>query len=236
VTDLDLAENHEYVFTPGGKPAISVSRIAKLVDDGRSDALSQWARKLALAGENHIQVRDYKGDLGTRVHNHWLSWNKGEGADVQPDEMGYMDAAEKFRNERKPINLLCEGIVVNKRGFGGRFDDVSIIGDEIWGIDVKTGTLRDRENELQHAGYWNSELAEYDANGMLIGTSPLPPIKRWACLNLHADGTYHFVEYPKRRRGQKDIPIEVLQQRAWDSFCKLLEVYVWLHPSKAVAA
>lgn len=236
MSDLELAAEHDYVIVPGGKPMISVTRISSLLDDGKTEALMNWTRRLAAEGKDYEQERDSRGDLGTRVHAGLDQWNHGLAIDALPDEMGFYDAAEKWKIEYQPTNLLHESIVVNRLGFGGRFDDVSEINGEIWGIDYKTGRLKDRENELQHAGYWHSELAVYDDNGMLVGSATLPPITRWASLQLHDDGTYLFQEYPKRRRGQKDIPIKVLQDAAWDKFCKLLDIYVWLHPTKGLPA
>lgn len=239
MNDLELAENHEYVVTPGGKPRPSVSRIAKLLDDGKTDGLMRWARSLAAEGKDWETERSALGERGTRFHNHMLGWSNGEAAEVRVDEAGLLDAAEKWRADYGVVTLEAEQIVVSSLGYGGRFDEVARIaafGGEACGIDYKTGRLNDRENELQHAGYWNADgIAVYDETGAFIGIRPLPQIKRWFCFQPHDDGTYLFQEYPKRRRGQKDVPIEVLQAAAWDKFCKLLDVYGWLHPTKVAA-
>jgi hypothetical protein len=238
MNDLELTENHEYVVEVGGKPKISCTRIAHLVDDGKTDVLMRWACRLFGEGKDWETERAALGDRGTRFHNHMLGWSNGEAAEVRVDEAGLLDAAEKWKIDYGVQTIEAEQIVVSSRGYGGRFDEVSAIAafnDDICGIDYKTGRLNDRENELQHAGYWNADgIAVYDENGMFSGVRDLPAVKRWFCFQPHDDGTYLFQEYPKRRRGQKNIPIEVLQDAAWDKFCKLLDVYAWLHPTKGV--
>lgn len=234
-TDLELAEDHEYVVEVGGKGKISCTRIAQLVDDGKTDGLMRWAKWLADQGENYVEVRDYKADRGSRVHAHMRSWSRGETVMALPDEMGYLDAAAKWRVESGAISVEFEQIVVSSLGYGGRFDDISEIDGELWGIDYKTGKLKDRECELQHAGYWNADgIALHDETGMLTGIRPLPAVARWACVQLNEDGTYLFQEYPKRRRGQKSMPIKELQDEAWLRFRHLLEHFAWLHPTLGV--
>jgi len=235
MSDLLLTENHEYVTEVGGKPKISCSRIAQLIDDGKTDGLMRWAKWLADQGENYLEVRAYKADRGTRVHDHMPAFARGEAVQAFADELGYLQAAKSWRVESGAVSIESEQIVVSKLGYGGRFDDISIIQDEIWGIDYKTGKLKDRENELQHAGYWNADgIAIYDDEGNFIGTRPLPAVKRWATLGLNEDGTYDFRECPVRRRGQKNTPIEELQAVAWRKFQLLLEIFDWLHPTKGV--
>lgn len=235
MSDIDLAEDHEYVTEVGGKPKISVSRIANLIDDGKADGLMRWAKWLADGGEDYAQVRDYKADRGTRVHNHMSAWAAGEAVEAFADELGFLDAAAKWREESGAVSIEHEQIVISSLGYGGRFDDISLIDGELWGIDYKTGKLKDRQNELQHAGYWNADgIAVYDDEGNLTGTRPLPAVTRWACLKLHDTGEYEFVEYPIRRRGHKNTPIEELQAAAWHKFRLLLEVFAWLHPTKGV--
>lgn len=235
MTDLDLAEDHEYVTEPGGKPKISVSRIANLIDDGKADGLMRWVRWLADNGQDYEVVRNYKADRGTRVHNHMPLWARGESVEALPDEMGFLDGIAKWRVDSGAVSIEQEQVIVSSRGYGGRFDDISEIDGELWGIDYKTGKVKERACELQHAGYWNADgIAIYDDEGNLTGTRPLPPVTRWACVNPHEDGTYDFIELPKRRRGQKDTPIKELQDAAWHKFCLLLEVFAWLHPTKGV--
>lgn len=235
MSDLALTEAHEYVVEPGGKGKISCTRISSLVDDGKADGLMRWAKWLADNGEDYQSVRGYKADRGTRIHKHMTAWSDGEAVEALPDELGFLDAAEKWRNDSGAVSVEHEQVVISSLGYGGRFDDISLIDEELWGIDYKTGKLKDRECELQHAGYWNADgIAVYDEDGNLTGTRPLLPVTRWACVQLHEDGTYLFQEYPKRRRGQKDTPIKELQDAAWHKFRCLLEVFAWLHPTKGV--
>lgn len=236
MTDLELALNHEYVVAPGGKPKIAVSRIAQLIDDGKTDGLMRWAKWLADQGEDYLEVREYKADRGTRIHNHMRAWSNGETVEALRDEAGFLDAAYKWRTESGAVSVEFEQIVVSSLGYGGRFDDISLIAGELWGIDYKTGKLKDRENELQHAGYWNADgIAVYDEHGMFTGTRPLPAVTRWATLGLNEDGTYEFRECPVRRRGQGKTSIKTLQDEAWMQFRALLFHFAWLHPTKGIS-
>lgn len=238
MADIDLAKDHEYVCEVGGKPKISVSRIAKLVDDDKTDGLMRWAVWLADQGENYLEVREYKADRGTRVHTHMKAWANGETVQALPDELGFLDAAAKFRIDTGAVTIESEAAVVSAtHGYGGTFDDISEIDGELWGLDWKTGALRDRENELQHAGYWNADgIAIYDDEGNFTGMRPLPAVTRWATVGLRDDGTYDFREAPVRRRGQGKTPIKELQDEAWRQFRGLLDHFAWLHPTKGVTA
>lgn len=237
MSDIDLADDHEYVTEVGGKPKISVSRIANLIDDGKTDGLMRWVRWLADNGQDYEVVRNYKADRGTRIHNHMPKWARGEPVEALPDEMGFLDGIAKWRIDSGAISIEQEQIVVSALGYGGRFDDISVINDELWGLDFKTGKVKERACELQHAGYWHADgIAVYDDEGNFTGTRPLPAVTRWACVNPHEDGTYDFIELPKRRRGQSKTPIKELQDATWHKFCLLLEIFAWLHPTKGVTA
>lgn len=236
MSDLELVANHEYVVEIGGKPKISVTRISGLVDDGKTDGLMRWATWLAAQGENYLEVREYKADRGSRIHAHMPAWARGETVQARADELGYLQAAANWRIESGAISIESEQIVLSSLGYGGMFDDISEIEGELWGIDFKSGRLKDRENELQHAGYWNADLGigVYDEDGMLIGYRPLPDVTRWATLGLKDDGTYDFREAPVRRRGQGKTPIKELQDEAWRQFQALLAHFAWLHPTLGV--
>ena len=223
---------------------VSVSTIAGLIDDGKADGFAYKARKLALEGLHYQEVWDYRADLGTRVHKHLTALEEIEALD---DELPYLDAVESWCRDFQPVSLYQERVVLSDLGYGGRFDDVSLLGDvsrlndktltgdELWGIDAKTGKEYERQIEIQHAGYWRADwLAEYDEAGRLTELLPMPKVHRWAGLYLHENGTYDFIPYPKRRRGQRTTPIEVLQDNAFEAFKHLLAVYFWLHPTRGL--
>ena len=144
-----------------------------------------------------------KAALGSRVHDHALSWAQGKPVQVQADEMGYMDALERFLRDWRPRSILDEAIVLNPNPlgqseleYGGRLDRVGEFDLPPWmGVrlmDFKTGAPGYIEDKaLQAALYWCSEgVASYNDDGSLGKLIPLPDIDGAMTVYLGADGQY----------------------------------------------
>jgi hypothetical protein len=214
-TDKELAERHKYHWTDG-TPLVNVTAISGLMDlNGKSSAFAGAAVKLTKAGENYRSVWSEKAKRGSRIHAHMEAWLKGEDVEQAEDEKGFLDALEKFIVEHDPEVIEQEAIVLSARGFGGRFDLLCRIGDEVALIDLKSGSAYPVEGSLQLAAYAHADgIAVFDEDGLLTGTRPMPTIDWCACVYVHEDGTYDLRRYPA-------------DDEAFATFCKLLESYRW---------
>lgn len=215
-TDLELALAHKY--TLGGEKLINVTAISGLMDDGKSNGMAYVAAKLTREGLNYLEVWNAARDLGSRVHPHCESFLRGEAIDCLPEDMGYVDAVEKFLVDSQPEVIALEQIVLSSRGYGGRFDMIVRFTDgTVWLLDLKTGKEYPVEHTLQLSAYRYADgLADYDEAGSLTGLRPMPSIDKCGCLYAHGDGTYDLVEYPAH-------------EWAFESFCALLSARQWAH-------
>lgn len=213
-SDRQLAEKHKYRL-PNGEIAINVTAISGLMDDGKSGAFAGAAMKLRDQGLNYHTVWKAKTDRGTRVHGHLESFLRGEDIDQQDDEKGYVDGLERFILEVHPTLISQEEIVLSDLGYGGRFDLLAEINDEVALIDLKTGKEYPIEHALQLSAYRFADgLATYDQDGNLTELRPIPAIDWCACLYVHEDGTYNLERYPA-------------DAETFAIFCSLLKAYQW---------
>ena len=214
-TDRELAEiDHKYKLL-NGQIAINVTAISGLMDDGKSGAMAGSAAKLTREGLNYRQEWNAKRDRGTRVHNVCELFLKGQDADVQASDSGFVDALEMFLRDKEPTVLELEQIALSEKGYGGRFDMIVRWGNDNWLLDLKTGSEYAIEHTLQLSAYRYADgIAVYDENGALVDLRPLPKIDRCGCLYVREDGTYKVVEYPA-------------DEQAFGIFNNLLTAYQW---------
>ena len=219
LTDFEAALKHKYRL-PNGTPLVNVTAISGLMDMGKSNAFAGAAVKLTKQGLNYREEWNAKGDRGTRVHGHCEKWLVGEDVDAEDDELGYLDAMEKFFGDHEP-NMICkEEIVVSSRGYGGRFDMIvkpaqGKYEGETCLIDLKTGKQYPTEHTLQLAAYRYADgMAQFDDEGHLSHLLPLPQIERTLALYVADDGSYQLKEYPA-------------DPDAFAQFCHLLDARNW---------
>lgn len=213
-TDLQLANKHKYRL-PNGDIAINVTAISGLMDLGKSGAFAGAAVKLTKAGEDYRKVWSAKAQKGTRVHGHMEAWLRGEDVDAIDEDQGCLDALEQFILDHNPEVIEMEQIVLSDTGYGGRFDLIARIGDEVALLDWKSGSPYPVEASLQLSAYRYADgLATYDEDGNLTELRPIPEIDWCACVYVHDDGTYDLRKYP----ADKD---------AFAVFQSLLSAYKW---------
>lgn len=229
-TDLQLADRHRYVTAPGRKPGPGVTTI---IGNLSKDGLKWWSARItaeiATLEDRTIfddrayiewlrrQFNDRTGsDLGTRVHDHALSWAQGREISPLADEEGFIDALSKFYADHDPQWIVAERVLVNAElDYGGRMDAIGELPERgVTLVDYKTGGIYLESVALQLEAYEHCELAVYGDDGMLAKSEPLPKIDSHAVVYLHADGTYRLV----------DVPADPL---AWPIFCHLREVHSW---------
>ena len=156
-----------------------------------------------------------KAQRGTRVHDVAERWSRGETVDVTMEDSGFVDALENFHKDKKPVWIMAERVVVNHKGFGGKFDAIGSWDGLTVLVDWKSGGHYAYSVALQAAAYMDSELAVFDENGVLTRTEPLPPLDGARIIYLKEDGTYEIVD-----------PFEhVSQDEAMIAFESCLELY-----------
>jgi len=223
-SDLQLALKHKYVSSPGGKPNINVTSIAKLIDDGKSSAFAGSAVKITRAGGDYRAEWEASGARGTRVHRHFDRYLRGLEIDMLPEDKPLVLALEKFLIERDPEPMIEPEFVVvcevlcpvcgQYHGYGGRGDVALKIAGERWLIDLKTGKRYAVEHMLQLAALRYGRLAVYDEAGALVETRPMPAFDRTGDLYVTDEGEYELVEYPAG-------------PDAYNAFLSLLHAYSW---------
>lgn len=214
-SDQELAEiSHKYRLVDG-RIAVNVTAISGLMDDGKSGAMAGSAAKLTRQGLNYREEWNAKRDRGTRVHNVCELFMKGQYADVEASDSGFVDALEMFLRDKEPTVLELEQIALSEKGYGGRFDMIVRWGNDNWLLDLKTGSEYVIEHTLQLSAYRYADgIAVYDEDGALVDVRPLPKIDRCGCLYVREDGTYKVVEYPA-------------DEQAFGIFNNLLTAYQW---------
>lgn len=217
-TDLELAEQkHRYRFH--GEDLPSVTQITGLIDDNKAARMAAAAVRITKEGGDYRKVWKDKADRGTRVHGNIERWLAGETAEVQGDDEGYLDAAEKFLTDRPHEWLFTERVVIGD-GYGGRIDtigkDLATNGRSL--IDWKTGKPYDA-HLMQLAAYvYANGFAVYDENGSVMDyLQEMPRLTAASCVYLNEGGTYE-----ERRYWATDL------HAAYDAFMGLLDVHRWL--------
>ena len=179
-----------------------------------NEIYAHWAR-----GEFDRQWRA-KANRGTRVHDVAERWSRGETVDVLDEDSGFVDALERFHKLFKPKFLLVECFLINpEERYGGRTDAVvELDGPMAQGVflaDYKTGKAFSFDAALQAEGYSRCGLSQFNTDGSLIGSAPLPHVDGYRTIYLDGEGNVTVVD-----------PFEkVRHDDAWALFKACRQVY-----------
>lgn len=182
-----------------------------------------WLRKL------HDGEWKAKAARGTLVHGFAADWVAGKDVECPPDAAPYLDALERFYEERNPEWVEVErSVVYNVPGleYGGSYDGVCVVDlapDRRLPtvIDIKTGGRYPVETTCQLAAYRYAQgMGIYSPLGELESVEPMPEIKAAGVLYLRDDGSYELLEVPADRP-------------AHDAFLSLRRAYGWLQRMNA---
>lgn len=97
--------------------------------------------------------------LGSSVHRLAEQLTRGEEVDVPAEQLGYIDAYNRFRNDWAPEFKSLEHYVANLRwGYGGTFDFIAVIDGKMTLGDLKTGKGHYVETRLQLSALGHAEF------------------------------------------------------------------------------
>lgn len=167
--------------------------------------------------------RDAAASLGTTVHE----WAHVLGGDekaaegivlsdwVIPYLTGYRGFLGWLRASQGHI-LSAEHSIINlSDGYGGTYDLILVIGDQVWLVDIKTSKGYYPENGLQLAAYGRGQFVALPNDPVQY---PMPHIDRYAVLHLrpdqYPDTGWRLVEYP-------------ITGRDYIAFLAALDLYQW---------
>jgi len=180
-------------------------------------ALIMWARKLAMAGQDPMKVRDQAADIGTVAHyliecdlkHQTPELNQYAQCDINKAETCYLAYLEwKKAHDIEPLFIEYQ-LVSEKFGYGGTLDFVGNIDQKIAIMDYKTGTGVYDEAKIQAAayqqlweennpadkgqvGYWLLHLGKEDGE--------FAPYQ-WNDLSRYWAIFYHLLEIDKLKNG-----------------------------------
>lgn len=198
---------HRYQWQ-GGPPMPSVTTILRIQEALQgSDGLVTWAA--ALAADYVIQkapeldvptVQDIRAgailatqgpaNVGTDVHEQVRRILTGE--PIAPSEANVYHLAHfaSFLGAEKPDVFYAEELIANlSLGYGGQFDFIGRIREQVAIVDVKTGKLKPT-HRLQLAAYM---AAEFIGRPGTAETLPVPEIEAGYILLLRPDG-YELID------------------------------------------
>jgi hypothetical protein len=190
-----------------------IPSVTKLIGDGiPKPNLIDWAAKIAaeyaadhideiapleraaaidLIKNAHSRSRNFAAAKGTEIHGIAQRLAAGEQVDVPETITGYVDAYLAFTEDWQPEPLAVEAAIVNVRWrYGGTFDLLARIGEEITLIDIKTGG----------SGVWPEtclQIAAYRGAEKMLGPDgkemPMPATDSGHALWLLDDGSYELL-------------------------------------------
>lgn len=145
------------------------------------------AEKIKRLSRARYEDRDEAGNAGTKIHLIAHKLAAGEEVEVPQALVGHVDSYLKFVDEWDPLEVIVEGIVINRRyRYMGTLDLVARLGDgRTWLLDWKTarsGVFG--ENALQLAAYRNAE-SYLTADGK---EREMPQVDRCGVVWLRSDG------------------------------------------------
>ena len=162
--------------------------------------------------------------MGSRIHTHIGKWAEGKQVETTSAEDPYLDGFLAFCRSTRPVWLATERAVVSSLGYGGRFDLMGEVRDIPTLLDAKTGKHYALELSMQLAAYRFADgMVVYDPDGQAVGVEPMPYIERCAGLYLDGRGTAQMIEVDA-------------DEKAFASFCHLLEVRKWADSLKVKAS
>lgn len=167
--------------------------------------------------------RDRAGSMGTAVHTwaHVLGGDEkaAEGVNLEdwviPYLRGYRGFLGWLRASQGHI-LSAEHAVINlSDGYGGTYDLILVLNDQVWMVDIKTSKGYYPEFGLQLAAYGRGQFVALPNDPVQY---PMPHIDRYAVLHLrpdqYPDTGWRLVEYP-------------VTDRDYIAFLAALDLYQW---------
>jgi hypothetical protein len=137
-----------------------------------------------------FRERDRKAASGTKVHRLADQLSRGEVVEVDPELVGYVDAALAFFEAHDVIVLHAEATVASTvHRYCGTLD---LLADTAHGrmlVDYKTGAGVYPEAALQLAAYRHADYLLGD-DGLAV---PMPSVDLAAVCHLRGDGTFDLV-------------------------------------------
>lgn len=208
------------------KPAVGIWRAkgsARALLEADGFIPDEWSEdeRVGWALAQIDEYRDQAADLGSSVHLLANIAGRDESDSkafpIGERELPYVDAFRRFLDRYSASNIVSsEHAVWSANGYGGTFDLIMRIDDELALLDIKTSSGAYAETALQLAGYrWADSI-------ILPGDPhpyPMPAIDRCYVLHLRPDRYpdigYRLIEYP------------VEYERDYISFLACLELYRW---------
>lgn len=246
---MTRSASHDYVFNDGMTvhgPVPGVTAGIKLID--KSGPLVGWAKRetaasavrnldalMAMRKEGGPQAaidwlktipdyqRDRAADRGISVHQIAEQIIRGQHPAI-PEELGaHVAAYHSFLRKWQPKFVAVEQMVMSLRwGYGGTFDAVARIGNERWGLDLKTSTNVYPETALQLAAYFHAEFIGRPGDPQKYS---VPKVHRYGVIHVTPEGA-ELVPYMTE-------PGAVAE--AWAAFRHTLPLHRWVNgPAKSV--
>ena len=177
-------------------------------------ALVPWANRLGLQGIDVKNYVDEKARAGTLAHEMILAYFQKKEVDTTPYNAVEIELAENAFlsylewEKGKEIHTIAaeEQLVSEENCFGGTFDLLARLNNEVVLVDFKTGSSIYREYWLQVAAY-----------GVLIQENGYSPPVKYLILNIPRSEDDRFLEDQRSDQWVKEI--------AWPIFRNLLAVY-----------
>lgn len=138
---IQVTDNHIYIDTDTGKHYPSVTTI--LSDLGFYGNASQY----------FTEESSQRGKFVHQLVNLHLNDNLNEES-LDPQLKPYLNSWIKFKSDSGFVMVSSETYLINDvYGFGGTYDLLGLINDELSLIDIKTGSVNKKATALQLAGY-----------------------------------------------------------------------------------
>lgn len=206
VVQLGLTRDrwHRY-FWNGKGPMAGVTSILRVQDAIGGDGLVKWGAGIAADyvldhiadGENRDVLRntavaqtDEAARIGSSVHEQVRRVLHHEPMAPDAETVYHMAHFGTFLYVEKPEIFFAEEFIANLAlGYGGAFDIIAKVRNQISIIDVKTGKLK-AAHRLQIAGYMEAEFMGRPGSAETV---PMPDIEAGYVLLLRADG-YELVD------------------------------------------
>jgi hypothetical protein len=160
--------------------------------------------------------------LGVSVHRLAEQITRGEQVDVPAEQLDYIDAYNRFRNDWSPNFKSLEHYVANlSLGYGGTFDFIAEIDGKMTLGDLKTGKGHYVETRLQLSALGHAEFLGLPGDPTKY---EIPPIEQYVVLHVRPGA------YPD---GYQLYRVD-LSGHDWVAFMGALAIYRWaqLRPSK----
>lgn len=161
-----------HTYTAGGEVLISVTQALK----------SAGVIDYSMIPQDVLQAAARRGTMAHQAIHYYLDGELDEST-VQPEILGYVNAAKRFIDESQftPMRVECRDYHRTHR-YAGTFDlDGTLASGDLATVDWKTGMIMPG-HAIQLAAYNNLR--------------PNPRVPRRLAVKLNADGTYRVHEFP----------------------------------------